>query len=485
MVRFDVEDIEEAVVEEEGEEEELISYEDLKKRMWKDRLRMQKLKEKQSKEEDQSETAEKQEQLSRRKKTCRAQDAILKYMVKIMEVCNGQGFVYGIVPENGKPVTGSSDSLREWWKDTVRFDQNAPLAITEFLPPPEQQIDGGDLVSSCIHLLQDLQDATLGSLLSALMQHCAPPQRRFPLEKGLAPPWWPTGQELWWGDQGTAQFQGPPPYRKPHDLKKAWKVSVLSAIIKHMSPNLDRVRRLVRQSKCLQEKMTAKEATIWSRVVNQEESLHKLITDKLCLKISSSKEDDEEDKDHKDEKYYSSKRKCTFDRKASFDQSYACQYAECPLSQTGFGFVDRNLRTDHESNCSYRLEETKDGEEKERSADEIINNLILYRHELMDSQVNQLKSGYNLDAVLQWWSEEPNKVDQEHYAKHVNEIGETSSGSKVVDSTTSAASFWGEGRLDAAFELQRENMQVNASFPEEALSDEHLFSIWDMSYEQS
>ena len=287
MVRID-EEIEEMGGAIDWEEEEL-SYEDLKKRMWKDRLRLQKMKEKHSEEE--SEIIEKQEE-SRRKKMCRAQDAILKYMVKIMEVCKGQGFVYGIVPEKGKPVTGSSDSLREWWKDKVRFDQNAPMAISEFLPPTEQ-IDGGGL-ESCIHLLQDLQDATLGSLLSALMQHCAPPQRRFPLEKGLAPPWWPTGLELWWGDQGTAQDQGPPPYRKPHDLKKAWKVSVLSAIIKHMSPNLDRVRRLVRQSKCLQDKMTAKEATTWSRVVNQEESLQKL-TDK-CLKISSPKEE-EEDKD--------------------------------------------------------------------------------------------------------------------------------------------------------------------------------------------
>lgn len=36
------------------------------------------------------------------------------------------------------------------------------------------------------------------------------------------------------GEQGMSQEHGPPPYRKPHDLKKAWKVSVLASVIKHV-----------------------------------------------------------------------------------------------------------------------------------------------------------------------------------------------------------------------------------------------------------
>lgn len=454
MVRID-EDTEETVAAAEDEEE--LGYEDLKKRMWKDRLRMQKLKEKRGEEE--SETIEKQEQ-SRRKKMCRAQDAILKYMVKIMEVCKGQGFVYGIVPEKGKPVTGSSDSLREWWKDKVRFDQNAPIAISEILPLAEQ-LEGANVESS-IHLLQDLQDATLGSLLSALMQHCVPPQRRFPLEKGLAPPWWPTGKELWWGDQGnTAQDQGPPPYRKPHDLKKAWKVSVLAAIIKHMSPNLDRMRRLVRQSKCLQDKMTAKEATTWSRVVNQEESLNKL-TEK-CLKITSREEEEKDkDKDQNSElQQRSEKRKCVFDREPSFDRLYACLNTECPQSRIRFGFMDKNLRTDHESHCTYRAKEIKD----------------------MDEGINSNLLPYDQHSPPIQWSKEPNEVDHQDYDMQVNEIGGNVA-SMVGDNT---APYWGEDRLDdlfldTAFQLQRENMPVNASLLEEVLSDENLSSIWDMAY---
>ena len=64
-------------------------------------------------------------------------------------------------------------------------------------------------------------------------QHCDHPQRRFPLEKGVPPPWWPTGNEEWWPQIGLPKDQGPPPYKKPHDLKKAWKVGVLTAVIKH------------------------------------------------------------------------------------------------------------------------------------------------------------------------------------------------------------------------------------------------------------
>ncbi|KAJ6901387.1 hypothetical protein NC651_019217 [Populus alba x Populus x berolinensis] len=47
--------------------------------------------------------------------------------------------------------------------------------------------------ASTPHTLPELQDTTLGSLLSALMQHCDPPQRRFPLEKGVAPHGGPLG----------------------------------------------------------------------------------------------------------------------------------------------------------------------------------------------------------------------------------------------------------------------------------------------------
>ncbi|KAF8680767.1 hypothetical protein HU200_045613 [Digitaria exilis] len=207
----------------------------------------------------------------------RAQDGILKYMLKMMEVCNAQGFVYGIIPENGKPVTGASDNLRAWWKDKVRFDRNGPAAVATYNHTTGGGGDGGAAVASAAKpagSLHELQDTTLGSLLSALMQHCDPPQRRFPLEKGVPPPWWPHGGEPWWAEAGVPPELGPPPYKKPHDLKKAWKVAVLTGVIKHMSPDVDKVRRLVRQSKCLQDKMTAREIVTWLAVLKQEEDLY-------------------------------------------------------------------------------------------------------------------------------------------------------------------------------------------------------------------
>lgn len=255
--------------------DEEIDVDELEKRIWKDRVKLRRIKEQQKVKDLTEKPKQKQSQeQARRKKMSRAQDAILKYMLKMMEVCKAQGFVYGIIPEKGKPVSGASDNIRAWWKEKVRFDRNGPAAIVKY--QAEHTIPGKTLVSTPAaptpHTLQELQDTTLGSLLSALMQHCNPPQRRYPLEKGVHPPWWPTGDEDWWPQVGLPKGQGPP-YKKPHDLKKAWKVGVLTAVIKHMSPDIAKIRKLVRQSKCLQDKMTAKESATWLAVLNQEEAI--------------------------------------------------------------------------------------------------------------------------------------------------------------------------------------------------------------------
>uniref|UniRef100_A0A0E0AGY8 Ethylene insensitive 3-like DNA-binding domain-containing protein n=1 Tax=Oryza glumipatula TaxID=40148 RepID=A0A0E0AGY8_9ORYZ len=114
----------------------------------------------------------------------------------MLEACNTRGFLYGVIVEAGEPMSGSSDSLHEWWKDNVSFDRAGPMAL---IGPAGDSPQAGGLASSCLHRLQDIQDCTLGSVLSALIQHCELPQRNFPLERGLAPPWWPTGEEAWWG----------------------------------------------------------------------------------------------------------------------------------------------------------------------------------------------------------------------------------------------------------------------------------------------
>ncbi|KAF2322278.1 hypothetical protein GH714_010112 [Hevea brasiliensis] len=279
----------EPTVEDDYSDEE-IDVDELERRMWRDKMRLKRLKEQNKSKEgvDIAKQRQSQEQ-ARRKKMSRAQDGILKYMLKMMEVCKAQGFVYGIIPEKGKPVTGASDNLREWWKDKVRFDRNGPAAIAKYQADNSipGKNEGCNSIGPTPHTLQELQDTTLGSLLSALMQHCDPPQRRFPLEKGVPPPWWPTGNEEWWPQLGLPKDQGPPPYKKPHDLKKAWKVGVLTAVIKHMSPDIAKIRKLVRQSKCLQDKMTAKESATWLAIINQEEALARELYPDSCPPLSS------------------------------------------------------------------------------------------------------------------------------------------------------------------------------------------------------
>ncbi|KAM0913478.1 hypothetical protein ACQ4PT_012118 [Festuca glaucescens] len=240
---------------------ESIEIADLKKRMWKDQMLLMKLEGSSGSDrradaqrpgsdplaQAQNEPAETPESRYRRKAMLRAQDGVLRHMLRMMEACNARGFVYGIVDEAGVPVSGSSDSLRGWWKE----------------------------------------------------DHCEPPQRSFPLDRGLPPPWWPTGQEVWWGLQGETQaHQGPPPYRKPHDLKKAWKISLLSAVIKHLSPRFDQMRKLVWQSKRLQHRMSARDAETWSRVITQEEALDRQV--QRALRITPLEEDDDDKEDAAD-----------------------------------------------------------------------------------------------------------------------------------------------------------------------------------------
>ncbi|KAF8398101.1 hypothetical protein HHK36_017027 [Tetracentron sinense] len=399
----------EPTVEEDYSDEEM-DVDELERRMWRDRMLLRRLKEQNKGKEgvDTAKQRQSQEQ-ARRKKMSRAQDGILKYMLKMMEVCKAQGFVYGIIPEKGKPVSGASDNLRAWWKEKVRFDRNGPAAIAKYqadhaIPGKNEDCNA---VTSTPHTLQELQDTTLGSLLSALMQHCDPPQRRFPLEKGVAPPWWPTGNEEWWPQLGLSKDQGPPPYKKPHDLKKAWKVSVLTAVIKHMSPDIAKIRKLVRQSKCLQDKMTAKESATWLAIINQEEALSRKLYPESCLAmpsaggngsfaISDSSEYDVEGVEDdanievqeckpRDVNLFSlgmggtrdrflvpplpppikgeittnsefiQKRKMSDEQDMVMDHKvYTCEHPQCPYSDYRLAFPDRTSRNNHLLNCSYR-----------------------------------------------------------------------------------------------------------------------------------
>ncbi|RWR74868.1 protein ETHYLENE INSENSITIVE 3-like protein [Cinnamomum micranthum f. kanehirae] len=313
-----------------------------------------------------------------RKKLARAQDGILKYMLKMKEVCKAQGFVYGIVLENGKAVGGASDNLRSWWKEKVRFDKSGPAAIAEY-QEENSNLQMGDKRNSELvfsHTLMDMQDTTLGSLLSALIQHCDPPQRHFKFGESISPPWWPTGKEEWWS--GLC-IPSPPPYRKPHDLKKAWKVAVLTAIIKHMLPDVEKICNIVRRSKGLQDKMTAKESAIWMAVIRQEESLwHRLhlnahpspslsiseygieVVEKDATTVVQTCKPTEERVTLRGETSNTGsgsiqKRKATVEPDLLLGRRlFTCKNVQCPYHNPKLGFLDMKARNDHQSKCHFQ-----------------------------------------------------------------------------------------------------------------------------------
>ncbi|KAI4975047.1 hypothetical protein ZWY2020_048654 [Hordeum vulgare] len=137
--------------------DEEIEAEELTRRMWKDKVRLKRIKEKQQRlaleqAELEKSNPKKLSDLALRKKMARAQDGILKYMLKLMEVCNAQGFVYGIIPDKGKPVSGASENIRAWWKEKVKFDKNGPAAIAKYEVENSLLVNGdknGSSYSSC------------------------------------------------------------------------------------------------------------------------------------------------------------------------------------------------------------------------------------------------------------------------------------------------------------------------------------------------
>ncbi|KAG2311218.1 hypothetical protein Bca52824_022775 [Brassica carinata] len=369
-----------------------MEIEELERKIWKDKQSLKQLKE--MSKNGLGKRLLKQPEDSNKKMMYQAQDGILKYMSKVMERCKAQGFVYGVVFENGKTVKGSSDNLREWWKDRVRFDRNGPAAILKHQRQINLSSDGSELLGhvsgECTaHKLLELQDTTLGALLSALMPNCKPPQRRYPLEKGVPPPWWPTGEEDWWNDLSLpVDCRGlPPPYKKPHDLKKVWKVGVLIAIIKHMASDIDNIPKLVRRSRSLQEKMTSREGSLWLAALNREKSNVDQSQNPLTFSGESnsnvlgasaetgvlfpqSTDYDVEEaygshlqqlNTHVPEasnnfNYVNNKRKFEGELGLSFHPTtnLTCENSYCPYSQPHMGFQDKVLRENHQMTCPYK-----------------------------------------------------------------------------------------------------------------------------------
>ncbi|XXG49472.1 hypothetical protein AAC387_Pa02g3650 [Persea americana] len=275
-------------------------------------------------------------------------------------------------------------NLRSWWKEEVKFDQSAPTAIAKYHkhnPIPDLG-DMSDPELASYLTLWELQDTTLSSLLSALMQRCEPPQRNYPFSHEIPPPWWPKGDEEWWHQVG---IPSPPEYRKPHDLKKDWKIAALIAVIKHIVPDFAKIRNLVWRSKGLQEKMTARESTIWLSVISKEELLWRRLY-QTANSLSSStmgtfsapniNDDDilQVEKDVRDDFFNvePTGERVTFmgesinagsmrKRKPSVEpglflgeRMYICEHVMCPYHNPNSAFLDIKSRNEHQSRCQFR-----------------------------------------------------------------------------------------------------------------------------------
>lgn len=369
--------------------------EELERKIWTDKQRLKWLKEKaknsgvggKSSKQPDDDSAE---HLSK-KMMCEAQDGILRYMSLAMNQCKAQGFVYGIVLENGRTAIGVSDNLREWWKDKVRFDRNGPAAIMKHQRDmiPCVGSEGPEFGNCSALKLLELQDTTLGALLSVLLPNCSPPQRRYPLEKGVTPPWWPTGQEDYWENLPIPEDRRglPPPYKKPHDLKKIWKVGILLGIIRHMASDICNIPNLVRRSRTLQEKMSSREGSLLLSVLSQEQA----IVDQRPYPFTFCRENNNnacglpgtngdagvlfpESANYDVEvaggsyrlhQYYhefDNNFNGAYKRKSDGDlgmlmhpKILTCENSLCPYSQLRMGFHDRNQRETHQMNCPYKV----------------------------------------------------------------------------------------------------------------------------------
>ncbi|XP_071712251.1 ETHYLENE INSENSITIVE 3-like 1 protein [Rutidosis leptorrhynchoides] len=209
-------------------------------------------------------------QASTRKKMSRSDhDDIRERIYNLMQEFNAKGFVFGIISENGKPITGASMNLCSWWKLDVHFEKNAREVIIKYV----NKNKSNTILDTARRINDTFTDATLSIFLSTMMKRCEPSSGMYPLASGVSPPWWPTGDEEWWSQLGVAEKDCPPPYKKPHDLKKPMKVGVMMSIIKHMSPDIGKIQHFIEHSQRLQDKMTNKEKQSLFEILEQEKAL--------------------------------------------------------------------------------------------------------------------------------------------------------------------------------------------------------------------
>jgi hypothetical protein len=118
--------------------------------------------------------------------------------------------------------------------------------------------------------LTRFHSATLARMLSELMAVCQPPVKQHESRNNTPPRWWPTAAEPWWAAEVAAHLPRipmPVPFVAAKLLKKAHRVAVLVAMVKHLSPDFGRIAAAVRRCE-----MSASEAALWDSALGNEQA---------------------------------------------------------------------------------------------------------------------------------------------------------------------------------------------------------------------
>ncbi|KAL5198280.1 hypothetical protein ABZP36_001792 [Zizania latifolia] len=118
------------------------------------------------------------------------------------------------------------------------------------------------------------QNATLERMMTELARECTPPLRAQDRKSGGPPPWWPTAAEPWWFSEVSVHLRGRPmatpvPFATPRRLKRAEKMAVLVAAVKHIAPDFGRIAAAANRSR-----LTEFEASLWESALRVEHRRH-------------------------------------------------------------------------------------------------------------------------------------------------------------------------------------------------------------------
>ncbi|XP_034586782.1 protein ETHYLENE-INSENSITIVE 3-like 2 [Setaria viridis] len=111
-------------------------------------------------------------------------------------------------------------------------------------------------------------------MLSALMLSYDWPVGQRQGWTGAPPSWWPTAAEDWWVPEVVAHLNTMPAHT-PVPLKKVEKVAVLVVVMKHLSPDFDRISEKVEVSQNAKAKLTAEQKNLWKSALENEAARHK------------------------------------------------------------------------------------------------------------------------------------------------------------------------------------------------------------------